>query len=334
MKSIHLYMIAGLSLIPFMSTLAGGENNLPTPPQMYFADTTFGSPFAKDPDVVRFKDLYYMYYTTRCPVGGYAIGIATSSDLVNWKKSADLLPQEDYETRGIAAPAAIVLEGRVHLFYQTYGNGPKDALCHAVSDDGIHFTRNQTNPVFAPHGDWTCGRAIDADVIVDGDRLLLYWATRDPAYQKQLLGVSAAGLKSGFTRDAWMQICDAAILKPELPWEKNCIEAPSVVQHDGRFYMFYAGAYNNEPQQIGCAVSNDGMRWSRLFQKPLLPNGKTGTWNASESGHPGVFVDNNGKMYLFFQGNNDQGKSWYLSKMLIIWQDDRPCLVDPNSRNP
>ena len=90
--------------------------------------------------------------------------------------------------------------------------------------------------------------------------------------------------------------------------------------------MFYAGAYNNRPQQIACAVSDDGINWERLFRKPLLPNGKPGEWNSSESGHPGVFVDNDGKMYLFFQGNNDMGKSWYISKMNIGWKDNKPYL--------
>ena len=60
---------------------------------------------------------------------------------------------------------AIVLEGKVHLFYQTYGNGKQDAICHAWSTDGLNFTRNPANPIFRPTGEWNCGRAIDADVI-------------------------------------------------------------------------------------------------------------------------------------------------------------------------
>ena len=93
--------------------------------------------------------------------------------------------------------------------------------------------------------------------------------------------------------------------------------------------MFYAGAYNNEPQQIGCAVSEDGISWTRLSDSPLLPNGKQGEWNSSESGHPGVFVDDDGETYLFFQGNNDHGKSWYISKMKVEWEENGPYLVRP-----
>ena len=68
--------------------------------------------------------------------------------------------------------------------------------------------------------------------------------------------------------------------------------------------MFYAGGYNNEPQQVGVAVSQDGINWQRLSEQPLLANGAPGTWNASESGHPDIFRDAEGQTWLFFQGNN------------------------------
>ncbi|MBE0537468.1 MAG: family 43 glycosylhydrolase [Phycisphaerae bacterium] len=300
---------------------------------MYYTDTSFGNAFAKDPDVVRFAGRYLMYYTASRPGKGLVIGIAESTDMIQWTKAGDILPEQGCEEKGIAAPAAIVLGGKVHLFYQTYGNGPKDAICHAVSTDGLRFVRNETNPVFRPSGQWNCGRAIDADVIEHEGKMLLYWATRDPAYKVQMIGVAAAPMDSDFGRDAWRQCCDGPILKPELPWEKNCIEAAAVVRRNDRLYMFYAGAYNNEPQQIGCAVSDDGIRWQRLSTRPLLPNGDPGTWNASESGHPGIFTDDDGKMYLFFQGNNDRGKTWGLSKMYVRWDGDEPYLIRPGDNH-
>lgn len=115
---------------------------------------------------------------------------------------------------------------------------------------------------------------------------------------------------------------------PELDWEKNCIEAPTLTEHDGKLWMFYAGGYNNEPQQIGAAWSTDGFGWHRLSEQPLLPNGAPGSWNSSESGHPGIFADpQSGRTFLFYQGNNDGCQSWYLSKVEIIWRDGKPQLA-------
>jgi predicted GH43/DUF377 family glycosyl hydrolase len=299
---------------------------------MRYNDASRGRPFAKDPAVVYYRGTYYLYYSLppfqdgRAP-DGYAIGIARSEDLENWEKVGEILPQQPYETNGLCAPGAWVHDDRLHLFYQTYGNGPKDAICHAVSQDGIHFERNPTNPIFSPHGAWNNGRAIDADVLPVGDQLLLYFATRDPAGKIQKLGVARAPLASDFTRPMWTQACADSILQPELAWEQECIEAPAACQVGSQFYMFYGGAYNCSPQQIGVARSADGIYWQRLSDQPFLTNGPPGAWNASESGHPYIFHDPpSGRWFLFYQGSPDGGKTWTLSKLEPGWDAHGPYL--------
>ena len=305
---------------------------------MYYGDMSrLGRPFAKDPAVVRFGERYLLYYSIPpfapeiAPPNaprGWAIGVAESQDLDHWAKIGEVLPETSdasSEANGICAPGAIVLDNKVHLFYQTYGNGPKDALCHAVSDDGLNFTRNPSNPIFRPTGAWNNGRAIDADVIPWQGNLLLFFSTRDPAGRTQMGGVASAPLSSDFGREAWIHLGDGPIIKPEMPWEQDCIEASALCEHEGRLFMFYGGAYNNAPQQVGCAVSDDGIQWKRVSDQPLLPNGTTGDWNSSESGHPFVFrdpVDN--RTHLFYQGNADNGVTWYLSRREIRWADGLP----------
>ncbi len=319
-----------VSLILISANAVFAENE----PAMKWADTTrLGRPFSKDPSVIRFNDRYLMYFSLPpfdaklAPANapkGWSIGIAESRDLTRWNKIGELGPEQACDKNGLCAPGAVVLEGRVHLFYQTYGNGPRDAICHAVSTDGVTFMREPQNPVFRPHGAWTSGRAIDAEAHPFNGKLLLYFATRDPNMVTQMVGVASADLKSDFGPSAWSQLRDGPVLKPELPWERKCIEAPTVIQRDGKLFMFYAGGFNNEPQQIGAASSADGVTWTRLSQEPLLPNGKPGEWNASESGHPGIFGDTDGATWLFFQGNRDKGKTWFLSNVKVEWKDGRP----------
>ena len=148
--------------------------------------------------------------------------------------------------------------------------------------------------------------------------------TRDPEMKKQFIGVSSAPLNSDYSRANWTQMCDAPILKPELPWEQACIEASALFEREGRLYQFYAGAYNNCPQQIGLAVSEDGIIWTRISNDPILPVGRTDSWHASESGHPYAFVDEDRTVHLFFQGNNDNGKTWYLSRACVHWEGPVP----------
>lgn len=322
------------ALIVLFVLLSGSSPAGAQTPRMMFGDTTgTGIPFSKDPVVVRFKGKYLMYFSIRKfperdkPMSGWAIGIAESRDLVNWKKTGEILPEAEYEKKGLCAPGALLRDGKVHLFYQTYGNGPKDAICHAVSDDGIHFVRNQTNPIFSPTGDWNNGRAIDAEVYFYKGKYFLYFATRDPEGKIQMQGVATAPAGTGFDRSDWTQAAGYPILKPELLWEGECVEGASVIQKRGKLYMFYAGNYNNKPQQIGVAVSKDGIHWERISDTPFLPNGKPGEWNSSESGHPCIFEDHDGKTYLFYQGNPDKGKSWLLSNLEIGWNRKGPYII-------
>ena len=306
-------------------------------PMLWGDSTRLGRPFAKDPSVIRFGGRYLLYYSTApyakelAPPNasrGWAIGIAESRDLVNWKKVGEILPEQECEKNGIVNGRIILLDGKLHLFYNTYGNRAKDALCHATSTDGLRFTRNPTNPVWHPTGDWNNGRAIDVDVVEWGDKLIMYYATRDPEGKIQMLHAITAPRKSCFGRADWKSLCDGPVLKPELPWETKCIEAPSVIKRGDTLYLFYGGGYNNDPQQIGCAVSKDGVHFQRLFiKKPLLANGAPGEWNSSESGHPGMFEDDDGQLHMFYQGNNDKGRTWFLSWVKIAWDGDRPRVI-------
>lgn len=297
---------------------------------MMYSDTTrLGRPYAKDPYVVKFKGRYLMYYsipTDREHPNGWGIGIAESKDKKHWMRIGEVErdPNATYERKGYCAPCAQVVDGKLHLFYQTYGNGRKDAICHAVSEDGLHFTRDASNPIFRPTGDWNCGRAIDAEVKKFKGKWFLYFATRDKNMNKQIQGVAVAPGKTDFSRDQWKLAVDAPILVPELPWEEKCIEGGSVVEHKGKLYFFYGGAYNNYPQQIGVAVSKDGVHFTRLSDEPLLRCGAKDEWNASESGHPDIFQDHDGTTTLFYQGNRDHGRTWYLSSVPIVWDKKGP----------
>lgn len=304
-------------------------------PKMYYTDTSSnGIRIAKDPVVVKFKGLYWMYYSkqtfqnTTDGMLGWNIGIAQSKDLYHWKKIGEIKPEAAYEHKGLCAPGATVRDGKIHLFYQTYGNGPKDAICHAWSTNGINFTRDATNPIFSPKGDWTNGRAIDAEVYFFKKQYFLYFATRDKAGEIQKQGVAVAPEKTNFNRGDWKQASNDAIIAPTLAWEGKCIEGASIIKRNNKLYMFYAGAYNNMPQQIGVAESEDGIHWRRTSEQPFLANGKPGSWNSSESGHPGIFEDGDGQTYLFFQGNNDRGKTWYLSNLKIGWNKQGPYLIN------
>ena len=290
---------------------------------IYGDDSRTGTLFAKDPIVVFHQGRYLMYYSIpphkSSDWEGWNIGIAESDDLKGWRRIGEIKPGADYEAKGLCAPGALVRNDTIHLFYQTYGGGRTDAICHAWSTDGLTFERDPSNPIFRPTGAWNCGRAIDAEVVAFRGKYFLYFATRDPQFERQLLGVATAPLGTNFRRSDWTLALDAPILEPQLPWEGKCCEGATVIEYKKKLYMFYAANYNNCPQQIGLAVSNDGIHWQRCSDQPFLRNGLPGDWNESESGHPCVFRDRQGQTHLFYQGNNTHGKHWLLTSVPLKW---------------
>ncbi len=299
---------------------------------MLYTNTKLSN-FAKDPAAVEYCGRTYLYHSVM-EKGVLGVGIAVGDGEGEFTLVGKLPLTQECEKNGVGAPAAIVIDGVLHLFYQTYGNGKLDAICHAVSRDGINFTKDETNPVFAPREphcampEWSCGRAIDADVCIFGDKLILYFATRDKAFRRQIVGAAYAHARSDLSRDTWTLFPDI-VLEPLIDWEKDCIEAPAAIVRDGKVYLFYGGAYNCEPQQIGCAVSDDGFHFERIFvREPFMANGREGSWNSSESGHPYVYEADDGRVWLYYQGSSDMGRSWYLSRCEIGFSDGCPYIKE------
>lgn len=290
---------------------------------------------------MRLGDTYFLYFSglqrLEAEKEKLVVGIARSTDMEAWEFVGFMPLTQACEQNGVGAPGAFLENGCVHLFYQTYGNGKHDAICHAVSTDGIYFEKDESNPIFAPTNDWCCGRAIDADVVAFGNKLFLYFATRDHEMKIQKQGCAYAPLGCDYSRNQWTQAVNASILSPEFLWEGQCIEAAATLVHNEKVYLFYGGSYNCTPQQIGYAVSEDGVHFRKPQNTPFLPAGGEGAWNASESGHPYVFADNDGRIYLFYQGSPDGGKSWYISRCEIAFRGEIPYIIrffnDQNKEN-
>lgn len=297
-------------------------------PMLYGDTSRTVVPYSKDPTVIRNGDEYLMYYSIKSwepsvspePVHkGWHSGIARSTDLVNWTRVSDLELRDTQGNPiyGAVAPCVKVIDGKIHMFYQRNWKeaGGNSNIWHATSEDGLLFTNTCDTPIIVPETNWSLNRSIDAEVYRVKDKLMLMFATRDTTATYQLLGMAEAPYGSDYGPDKWTLLStDGPFFKPDYPWEMSCIEAPTVIKEKGVWYLFYAGAYNHEKQQIGLATSTDGINFTRIPPDGLLfTSGAEGTWNHGESGHPGVFRDDDGQVYLFFQGKDSPDGNYMLS---------------------
>ena len=308
------------------------------PLPMHYGDTSRSPiPFAKDPTVIRLGDEYLMYYSVTAFVPDTMPGkppvftdwhsaIARSKDLVNWTRvgDLDLRDSKGNSIYGAVAPCVRKLDGKIHIFYQRAWEGTDGVsnIWHAMSEDGITFTNTCDRPIIVPETNWSIKRSIDAEVYRVKDKLILLFATRDTTATYQIMGMAEAPYGCDYGPDKWTLLStDGPLMKPEYPWEMSCTEAPTVVKHKGVWYMFYAGAFNHEKQQIGLCTSTDGYHFTRIQPDGLCyTSGPEGSWNAWESGHPGVFQDDDGQVYLFYQGKSGLNETYYLSVSKVFFE--------------
>lgn len=120
------------------------------------------------PHVVKTNDGYVMYYSGANSAGAQQIGMATSSDGIQWTKYNDPATTEaphiesdpvlqrgesdSWDMGWVHQPRAFKTEqGWVMIYRGTKNtNGNSMALGLATSDDGIHWNRSMLNPVFLP----------------------------------------------------------------------------------------------------------------------------------------------------------------------------------------
>ncbi|WP_161890367.1 glycoside hydrolase family 130 protein [Pontibacter russatus] len=104
------------------------------------------------------------------PSPGQQFHCPVSDSLVRW------------EARNVLNPSAVVKGGKVYMIYRAQDNHMTSRLGLAVSDDGLHFTK-QPEPVLYPENDafkkyeWKCGiedpRVVESE---DGTYILTYTA--------------------------------------------------------------------------------------------------------------------------------------------------------------
>jgi predicted GH43/DUF377 family glycosyl hydrolase len=101
-----------------------------------------------------------------------------------------------------------------------------------------------------------------------------------------------------------------------------------------KYFLYYAG-YNksNDHEQVGIAVSDDMINWSRPKPDPIIPMGSAGDWNSLQTSNPCV-IQHEGKFKMWYQGkakdnslcilfaDSNDGISWTISQQPVLAIDE------------
>jgi predicted GH43/DUF377 family glycosyl hydrolase len=249
-----------------------------------------------NPDLLLKGDLYYMYF--RGQQGGHdRIGVATvpreKFDGVTW----DILPEPvidvggpgSWDERHALDPAAVLAGGRVFLYYTGSSLRADRAICLAVSDDGVRFTKY--GPVIIGGGPEIVYR--------DGTFYLYFWREVPGKKGFQIhCATSADGYR--FSETA------ASLVLPvgeEGSWDSFTVETPRIFSEGGLWYMVYCGSdhHKDYPFHAGLATSRDLLHWTKYGGNPIFSRGSEGEWDEGAIWFTTVEkID--GRYYMWYEG--------------------------------
>ncbi len=286
-----------------------------------------------DPVVLRDGSVFKMWFAGHVfqgdPDEGITeIGYATSADGVNWSVRPEPVlhvgDPGEWDASSVETPAVIRKEdGTFEMWYSGFGAfahdstaSPEDALFkigHAVSPDGIEWTKDPANPVLdiAPEQPdvWDAWGVADPHVIKDGETYRMWYTGAGLRDERLILQIGYATSSDG-TR--WTRYADNPVLPvgPTGSWDGRMVAQPGVFADGDTLVMLYAGndrAVGEEGEEdaamtgdLGLALSADGIHWIRSAE-PILRKGASGTWNALGVWGPTGVVDG-GTYKMWYSG--------------------------------
>jgi predicted GH43/DUF377 family glycosyl hydrolase len=209
------------------------------------------------PVVVKRPDGYRMWYTGQSR-GRSWIGCATSPDGKAWSRQSDkpvLSPEQSWEKVAVMCPH-VVWDEQANLYRMWYSGGEQyepDAIGYATSPDGLAWTRNKNNPIFAADAasPWEQHKVTACQVVKQGQWwVMFYIGFRDINHAR----IGIARSKDGISD--WQRLAANPIISPGKDrWDADaCYKPFAIYDADTSRWMLWYNGRRGGVEQIGLAT--------------------------------------------------------------------------------
>lgn len=307
----------------------------PRAPEGQFLNPVYDRPIA-DPYILQHEATYYLYGTSPSAT---EIETARSTDLVTWEPLTSALAALPGWSFGNAWAPEVVQVGDTWLMYYTAGTqgirNPNDdatqclTVAVGTSPEGP-FVDDSDEPFLCQA---KLGGSIDATYFRDtDDRHYLIWKNdgnccriRTRFYLQEL---------SDDGRSLVGEAVELEGLVNEKRWEDTVIEAPTLIERDGTYYMFFSGGYfASADYAVGYATADD-LRgpYADSPDNPILKTKPP----AAGPGHQTIIADKDGELWMAYHAwdakkiGGDAGGQRMLWLDELVWEGDRPVVRGPD----
>ena len=189
------------------------------------------------------KGSYHIFYlkATRAVDERLSWSHIVSTDLVHWKELPDaILPGESGEpdSGGCWTGSVIEKDGVFHIFYTGWNpSGPvPQTICHAVSDDLVHWVKDERNPILVPDERWYEKTDWRDPFVLRHPKekrylMLICAMTKEGPVAKR----GCVGLAKSYDLEQW-ETCPP-FYAPNIYGPMEC---PDLFELDGRWYLLFS----------------------------------------------------------------------------------------------
>jgi predicted GH43/DUF377 family glycosyl hydrolase len=247
-------------------------------------------------DVEKIGDTFYLYYEG----GGKSsrkIGLATSSDGINWTKyGSDPVLREgnpgDWDELFVT-DADVLKVGSTWYMYYSGLDGPRERLGLATSTDGINWTKYENNPILEAEGNiW------QPSVLKVGDTWYMWYGTHNHEIN---LATSSDGMN-------WTNSENNPVLRHGSfgEWDNYSSFGCHVLLINGTYHMVYTGRSLRESRRyrIGYAQSSDGVNWTKYRSNPIINWGDNEEWDDYKVSVPILYQTGTNTFNIYYSGHN------------------------------
>ena len=326
--------LIGMLSVGMLVAGCGGAKEPAPPAGSESAVATFTNPVYlenfPDPGAILADGTWYAYGTNNTSQN---VPILTSPDLITWTPAGDALPEVGkWAERGNTwAPEVIATDGGYLLYYtarSTATNLQCIGVARAEAPTGP-FVDDSDKPLICQADE---GGSIDASPYADADGgLWLHWKNDgnhigEPTH---LYGSKLSADGRTLTGKA------VRLLTNDAGWEDHVIEAPQLVRHEDRLYLFYsANAFDKDVYAVGYAECDAPLGPCRkAAENPILKS----TPAAAGPGHSFLVTTPAGESWLLYHawppeavGSVVPGRQLWLDR--VDWVDGRPVVRGPNAQ--
>ena len=188
--------------------------------------------------IIKEDGIYKMYYSGfNDQYSHWDIGLATSSDGVNWTKypgNPIIVGTTGWEFQ-VVATSILKVDGTYYLYY--YGkNSPEYKIGLATSADGINWTKYPGNPIMVPTSSWENTGVYYPSVIEDNGIYKMVYSNVNPN--------TAFGMATSTDGINWIKNNNNPIFEKQNTsnnWGLGAIAYPCFVKLNSGYRIYYSG---------------------------------------------------------------------------------------------